>query len=652
MRLSSAIAALGLAAWSMMANAQSLNTTDIVELYGQADQAWGAEVSTEGDYVAIGCAPLGPPAVCIYSLTEGGQPKLFQIPDNARLTDFFWISPKHMLIRVNLFDTIQTSSGLQDYRFDRMISFNVETGNSEILFNKEARNTTQGDLMVAALPEDEDKILMMLWYERSTWKVDLNKGSARHEETYGNQSQATRNSRLNATTELDDIYFYPNGDVAATVVWDNRTGKYTLKDGRRKTLIESSGHDRYPYSIVGFSPDGEALLAWADTNDDYGLKQISLEDGAISAVEIDGQTLGNVSPIKDETNDRMVGIAYADDLPRQLFIDPVFKSWHEELKLVFPDQNVLITSWTSDKTMMTIAVQSEGKPSAYYLFETEGPNVSPLAEAAPQLSQTMLGTVEPVQYTASDGLEIPGYLTLPPGKTREDGPFPLVLMPHGGPEARDLASFEWWAQSYAAAGYAVLQPNFRGSYGFGQSFRNAGFGEFGGKMITDSLEGAQWAVEQGIAREGGYCIVGASYGGYAALQGAILGGEEVACAISVNGVSDPLSLIRNAPTGSDYFSYWEEYMGVTRFSSDDDAQAITPRDRAAEIRSPVLLIHGREDTTVDYVQSSALARVMDGRSDFKLVSMEGEDHYLGSRDARQTVLSESLDWLTRYLPLQ
>lgn len=257
-----------------------------------------------------------------------------------------------------------------------------------------------------------------------------------------------------------------------------------------------------------------------------------------------------------------------------------------------------------------------------------------------------------MSYQAADGLEIPAYVTLPPDKTREDGPFPLILMPHGGPEGRDSASFDWWSQAYAAAGYAVLQPNFRGSTGYGQKFRDAGHGEFGGKMITDSLDGAEWAVAEGIAKPGGYCIIGASYGGYAALQGAVLGGDKVRCAVSVNGVADPIRLTREYDNDSGAFSYWQKYMGIDRYSNDDAKRAITPKDRASEISAQILSLHGKEDTTVKYDQAEAIAYAMEGRSNFRLVAMEGEDHYLRSTRARETVLRESLSFLARELPVE
>lgn len=639
MRIRSGIAALGLAAFSMSAQAQSLSTEQIVELYGQADQAWGAEVSTEGNHVALGCAPLGPPAICIYDLDNGGTPQLFQIPDDVRLNGFFWISPKHILIRVEIFDTINTSSGLRDYNFDRIISYNVETKTSAILMNKEARNTVSGDLIVASLPEDDDHILMLLAHENSIWRVDLNDGDARHKETYN-------------SLKFDYVLMQPDGTEAAFEAWDRDSGKYTIWDGKKKVLLETVNADGWPYSVYGFNQDRTALLAWADTPSEFGLKQISLEDGSVSDVEIDGRSVGAAGRILDETTQELIGVSYTDHLRHQLFIDTDLKAWHDEFKLVFPDQNVLITSYTSDKSMMTLAVQTEGKPTEYYLFDSEGPSVSPLAEGAPNLKGRTLGTVEPVTYPASDGLEIEGYLTLPPGKTRTDGPFPLILLPHGGPESRDTANFDWWAQAYAAAGYAVLQPNFRGSSGYGQTFRNAGYGEFGGKMITDSLEGADWLVEQGVAKDGGYCIVGASYGGYAALQGSVLGGDAVKCAVSVNGVSDPISQNRDASARSSAFRYWEEYMGVTRFSSDEERAAITPRENASKISSAVLLIHGEQDTTVKPGQSSAMASQMSNRANFRYVPMDGEDHNIQSTAARQTVLKESLDWLARYLPVE
>ena len=617
--------------------AQTLSTDEIVELYGQADQAWGAEVSPDGKYVAIGCAPLGPPSVCIYEIGGSAPPQLFQVPDKTRLTTFYWISPKHVLIEVNIFDTISTSSGLKDYRFNRIVSYNVETKESAILMRREARGTTAGDLVVASLPDDENKILMMLWYEASIWTVDLNSGNARHKETY--------NSGL-----FDYFLMLPDGEEAAFSMWNRDTGKYTLRDGDKNILLEMVSEDFPPYSIFGFNPGRTALLAWADTPTEYGLKQISLEDGSVSPVEIDGREIGAVGRIVDEISQELIGVTYTNDLGHQLFIEPELRSWHDELKNVFQGQNVRITSWSPDKSVMTISVQSEGMPAEYYLLETAGPAVSPLVQGFPQLAGRELGAVEKITYAASDGLEIDGYMTLPPGMTKEDGPFPLILLPHGGPEARDIAGFHWWAQAYAAAGYAVIQPNFRGSSGYGQEFRNAGYGEFGGKMITDTLDAAGWAVDEGIARDGGYCIVGASYGGYAALQGSVLGGEDVKCAVSVNGVSHPTELVGAYSDESGAFYYWREYMGVTRFSNDDLIREITPRDRVGEIEAAVLLIHGKEDTTVDVAQSRSMANYMERRSNFRYVELEGEDHYLQSRDARQTVLRESLEFFGTYFP--
>ena len=221
------------------------------------------------------------------------------------------------------------------------------------------------------------------------------------------------------------------------------------------------------------------------------------------------------------------------------------------------------------------------------------------------------------------------YLTLPPGKTRADGPFRIVLMPHGGPEARDDASDDWLAQAVACAGYAVLQPNFRGSAGYGSDFRDAGYGEFGGKMVLDVIDGATKLIEEGIGASDGHCAMGWSYGGYSALMTALLDADRTKCAISINGVTDPFELIYTGPVS---LAYWEQYLGDIYKTPKDQKSAITPRDRVSEYRAPLLLIHGKEDTTVTYYQSSMFAR---SAPRAELVAIEGDDHGLFNSASRK-----------------
>ncbi|MEL7232130.1 MAG: prolyl oligopeptidase family serine peptidase, partial [Pseudomonadota bacterium] len=237
----------------------------------------------------------------------------------------------------------------------------------------------------------------------------------------------------------------------------------------------------------------------------------------------------------------------------------------------------------------------------------------------------------------------------PPGKTKADAPLPLVMLPHGGPEARDTAAYDWLAQAIASQGYLVMQPNFRGSAGYGAEFRNAGYGEFGGKMIDDITDGAAWAVSQGFAKPG-YCSMGWSYGGYAALMTGLKDTENAKCLISINGVTDVNMVFEDNDSRSSSFAYWENYIGDFYKTRRSERRAISPRLRADDYKMPVLLLHGDEDTTVPVRQSKSLYERLDNSADRRIMVFEGDDHQLARTPSRVKVLEESLAFLAAHHP--
>ena len=242
------------------------------------------------------------------------------------------------------------------------------------------------------------------------------------------------------------------------------------------------------------------------------------------------------------------------------------------------------------------------------------------------------------------------FLTLPPGKALADGPFPTVIMPHGGPEARDGFGYDWWAQALAAEGYLVIQPNFRGSSGYGQAFRNAGFGAFGGKMIDDIADAGAWAVDQGLVASGAYCVAGASYGGYAALMMGLNDAARSQCLISVNGVTEPFAQVAAFADGSETADYWERYIGMNRYTSDEERAVISPVARAGEITQPVLLLYGEQDLVVPTAQARLLTDRLEGKAGFRSVSLGKSDHYLATSDVRNQVLTETIAFLNEHHP--
>ncbi|WP_245157688.1 alpha/beta fold hydrolase [Brevundimonas sp. A19_0] len=224
----------------------------------------------------------------------------------------------------------------------------------------------------------------------------------------------------------------------------------------------------------------------------------------------------------------------------------------------------------------------------------------------PGITPERVAAVRPVTYPASDGLEIHGYLTTPPGMS-EAGDLPLVVLVHGGPAARDYLQFDWWAQAMASRGYAVLQPNFPGSTGYGDAFLEAGYGEWGRKMQTDLSDGVRYLADQGIIDPERVCIVGASYGGYAAMAGPTLDPGVYRCAVAVAGLSDLGVFVddaasRGARRENSTTRYWNRFMGAERLG-DRSLDARSPARLADQADAPILLIHGRDDTVVPIEQS-------------------------------------------------
>jgi dipeptidyl aminopeptidase/acylaminoacyl peptidase len=259
-----------------------------------------------------------------------------------------------------------------------------------------------------------------------------------------------------------------------------------------------------------------------------------------------------------------------------------------------------------------------------------------------------------IDWRAADGLQLHGVLTLPPG--RQPKSLPLVVLPHGGPELRDYPGFDWWAQAYASRGYAVFQPNFRGSSEYGVQFRNAGLGEWGRKMQTDIAECAAALAQQGIVDPKRACIVGASYGGYAALAGVTVQQGLYRCAVSVAGVADLSDMLsyaykRSAGPQSASLRYWKAFMGVSGFGASSQLAPITPAALADRADAPILLIHGKDDTVVPIDQSETMASALrSAGKPVEFVKMNNEDHWLSREETRVEMLKSAVAFVEKHNP--
>jgi dipeptidyl aminopeptidase/acylaminoacyl peptidase len=329
--------------------------------------------------------------------------------------------------------------------------------------------------------------------------------------------------------------------------------------------------------------------------------------GATEFVESDPLKRVDLSnPIFSDLTDELLGTSYLDDRLRIYWKDASYKADYEWLQKRFPGMELGLGSATRDETRYVISARSDTEPGETLLFTRKGRRLEPLYRVRERIPRESLAPMQAVRYKSSDGLEIPGYLTLPKGVPAKA--LPAIVVPHGGPWSRDGWGYDSIAQFLANRGYAVLQPNFRGSTGFGKKFLNAGNREWGRKMQDDITWGVKHLVDTGVADPKRVGIMGGSYGGYATLAGVAFTPGLFAAGVSIVGPSNLITLLESIPP------YWEsvrrifdERMGDPNTPEGKKLLAErSPLNSAGQIRSPLLVIQGANDPRVSQAESDQI----------------------------------------------
>lgn len=449
----------------------------------------------------------------------------------------------------------------------------------------------------------------------------------------------------NATSEPHEWLVDARGRVVVSLATNIDTGNWRLQNliDRRDLAKGVDRQGRVGLVSLGQTSDtvvlstsaGEASERWSEIDLKTGASTELLPNLAVTRV------------ITDPATRLMIGYEVDSDNPDTRFFDKALAARMRGTVKAFPGQRV--TFIAADAKFDNLIVLTEGPTDAGTWWRVDIPTGSAkdIGRSYPAIAENDFGAIQMVDYTAADGLAMHGVLTLPPGRAAKG--LPLIVLPHGGPASRDYPQFDWWAQAMASRGYAVFQPNFRGSTGYGDAFQAAGHGQWGAKMQTDISDGVAALAAKGMIDPKRVCIVGASYGGYAALAGVTLQQGLYRCAVSVAGVSDlPLLFSQQISDQSDKTAIraWEADIGPQA-----NLDAISPANAAAKADAPILLVHGRDDTVVPYKQSERmLAALNAAHKPVELVTLTGEDHYLSRGPTRTAMLNAVVAFVEKYNP--
>lgn len=442
------------------------------------------------------------------------------------------------------------------------------------------------------------------------------------------------------------------GRPIAQVLHNDRNGGWSLRvrgEAGWRTVAEGADEDATP-SLLGLGRDGRSALVHQRIEDQVALREIP-PGGAWREPFLTREDGG--APLFDPQDGRLIGFhGLAGDEDIYEFFDPRDVQMWRAIQAAYPGQRVTLVSSSADRQRIVVRVDSPLEGPAYALVDLGARRAEWIGNEYQELRPEDIAPVRPVQFRAADGMALSGYLTLPRGRDAKG--LPLVVLPHGGPAVRDVPGFDWWPQALASRGYAVLQVNYRGSAGFGRAHLEAGWGEWGRKMQTDLSDGVRHLAAEGVIDPARVCIVGASYGGYAALAGATVDRGVYRCAASFAGPSDLGKMVAwsRGTYGRSAQRYWSRFMGVDG-ARDSRLDEISPAKLADRVEIPVLLLHGRDDTVVPLSQSQAMERAMKrAGKPVELVVLGGEDHWLSRGETRMQMLGHMVAFLERHNPPQ
>ena len=580
---------------------------------------------------------------------------VFDVGD-TKVRGLHWAGQDHLLLNVST-TSIYASYGDEKHEFSNVEVIDLRTHTVHPLLFKAVNNTdhsiisrgAKGNVVqpfvVAGLGTREIDGHSYGFYELQDedfnpqfYRVDLDSGELKR--------LYTPPEDLQVNLVLND-----KAEIVAHTSFDSRTGTWFLYGRDEKNRI-ANGKAKFGLDALdGLGRTTSSVIIGSRENADAGpLREVDVDTGKVTP--IDETAPGDFGFLRDPTTHTAIGYVVEGDSPKTVLYDPNLAAQFAKVQRAFKGESVSLVSSSADYKRLVVHTSAGSDSGSYYLFDVPTHSVSEIGLEYPAVGPTQTGLVKMFHYKAQDGTPIDAVLTLPPGRDPKN--LPVVVMPHGGPEARDSLHFDWWAQAFAGRGYAVLQPNFRGSSGYDVAFRDAGYGQWGRKMQTDVSDGLVALAAEGVVDPKRACIVGWSYGGYASLAGVTIQKGFYRCSVAGGAVANLETMLDfEDPSGTSVnagIRRWKTFMGA-KTGSDPALHAISPALHASEADAPILIIHGDDDTVVPINQAREMKASLDAaHKPAELLILKDEDHWMTRPEGRTEVMKASVAFVEKYNP--
>jgi dipeptidyl aminopeptidase/acylaminoacyl peptidase len=548
------------------------------------------QLSPDGERIAFSLTEDGKVWLGVIEIDSGTMLRKIPLEDDQHLRWIQWAGNDRLLVSL----VVPITSNWAEGRVARLFVADLATHESHYVGPSRGQGL-EGDDVLYTDPEGEFVLLSLqpeVWAEPEVWRFRLD-------------GTDTKGQEIIAKREIYRWIVDDAGVVRVGLGYENRKVKvwYRSADDEELRLIARVGPDDKDeiWDVVRILRGSDSgLVLEPGESGHLALRRFNYTTREIGEVVYENPDW-DLSAFELDEDGNPLAVHFTDDRYRVQWLDADIARLQDRLQQALGGSDISIVERSRDGSRLLITRSGPRDPGTWYVYTRATRELKEFAKIRPGIDPATLAQVRAVTYDARDGATIRAYLTLPQGRAATG--LPLIILPHGGPfGVRDTLDYSDEVQLLANRGYAVLQPNFRGSGGFGDAFDELGKGEVGRKMQDDLDDAMDWAVAQGIANPERVCLVGASYGGYAALWGVIRNPERYRCAASFAGVTD---WDKQLAYDANFLSTPRRHELRALIRGEErafDLDAVSPVRRAAELTRPILVAHGKKDSTVPFSQ--------------------------------------------------